>query len=216
MVTHHPDIKLLQEFAAGSLPLAQSACIAVHLHFCEHCQRQVKALTQVGAEMFDALPPADIDDSMLDHLLDHLEDEAPLTYNSMPSQDEGPVLVQRLMNGSYEDLEWQRINAALQIARLRTGDPENEFALYHIKAGGSIPRHAHRGTELTLVLEGSFSDEEGVYHQGDFLMRDAADEHTPTASKTADCICIGVLDAPIRFKPWNYRILNPFIQLQAS
>ena len=66
------------------------------------------------------------------------------------------------------------------------------------------------------MLEGSFSDEEGVYQQGDFLMRDAGDEHTPTASRTSDCICIGVLDAPIRFKPWNYRLLNPFLQLQAG
>jgi putative transcriptional regulator len=120
------------------------------------------------------------------------------------------------MNGDYEDLEWRRINSALQISQLRTGDREHEFALYHIKAGGRIPQHTHRGTELTLVLEGSFSDEEGVYQQGDFLLRDAQDTHTPTAARSADCICIGVLDAPIRFTPWNYRILNPFLRLHAS
>lgn len=216
MVTYHPDIRLLSEFSAGNLPLAQSACISVHLHFCDHCKRQMSQLNQVGAEMFESLEPTDVDDSLLDSIFEHLDDEPPLTYASKATEDEGPVLVQRLMDGDYEDLKWQRINSALQIARLRTGDPDNEFALYHIKAGGSIPRHSHRGTELTLVLEGSFSDEEGVYHQGDFLMRDAADEHTPTASQTGDCICIGVLDAPIRFKPWNYRLLNPFLQLQAS
>ena len=82
-------------------------------------------------------------------------------------------------------------------------------------AGGRIPKHTHRGTELTLVLEGSFSDEEGVYHQGDFLMRDAEDVHTPTAAQTADCICVGVLDAPIRFTGWNYRVINPFLKLEA-
>ncbi|MDJ0879599.1 MAG: ChrR family anti-sigma-E factor [Halieaceae bacterium] len=216
MVTHHPDMRLLTEFASGSLPLAQSAAISVHLHFCSHCKRQVNALQDMGAEMFDTLQPADVDDSLLDNVLAHLDDEAPLTYASSAAIDESPVLVQRLMTGDYKDLKWSRINKALQIARLRTGDPEHEFALYHIKAGGSIPCHSHKGTELTLVLEGSFSDEEGVYHQGDFLMRDAEDVHTPTASRTADCICIGVLDAPIRFKPWNYRLLNPFLQLQAS
>ncbi len=219
MVTHHPDTRLLNEFASGSLPLAQSVAISVHLHFCDHCKRQVKALQDMGAQMFDTLEPAEVDDSLLDSVLNHLDDEAPLTYQSKASDvdsDESPVLVQRLMNGDYQDLQWSRINKALQIARLRTGDPKHEFALYHIKAGGSIPLHTHKGTELTLVLEGSFSDEEGVYQQGDFLMRDAEDQHTPTASKTADCICIGVLDAPIRFKPWNYRLLNPFLQLQAS
>jgi putative transcriptional regulator len=219
MVTYHPDTRLLNEFASGSLPLAQSACVSVHLHFCSHCKRQVNSLQDMGAEMFDSLTPSDVDGDLLDSVLAHLDDEPPLTYSTHKGSvkdDEGPVLVQRLMSGDYQDLKWSRINKALQIARLRTGDPDNEFALYHIKAGRSIPRHTHKGTELTLVLEGSFSDEEGVYHQGDFLMRDAEDIHTPTASRTADCICIGVLDAPIRFKPWNYRLLNPFLQLQAS
>jgi putative transcriptional regulator len=216
MITHHPDSRLLNEFAAGSLALAQSACVSVHLHFCDRCQRQVQSLQQLGAELFDSLEPMDIDSSLLDSVLDHLDDEPPLTYSSESKDGEGPVLVRRLMTGDYEDLKWDRINKALQIARLRTGDPEHEFALYHIKAGQSIPKHTHRGTELTLVLEGSFSDEEGIYQQGDFLERDAEDVHTPTAAKTADCICIGVLDAPIRFKPWNYRLLNPFLRLQAS
>jgi len=214
-IQHHPDARILNEFAAGSLPLAQSACVSVHMHFCGHCQRQLQQLQQVGAELFDTLAPAEVDDAMLDSLMAQLDSAAPLTYQNKPAADDGPVLVKRLMSGDYEDLDWQRINSALQISRLRTGDPDNEFALYHIKAGGSIPRHTHKGTELTLVLEGSFSDEEGVYQQGDFLMRDAEDEHTPTASRTTDCICIGVLDAPIRFTPWNYRVLNPFLRLQA-
>ena len=214
-VKHHPDTRLLNEFASGSLPLAQSACLSVHLHFCDHCRRQTQQLQQVGSELFSALEPQQVDDDMLDSLLDRLDEEAPLTYSNERDEDGGPVLVKRLMTGDYEDLAWKRVNSALQIAHLRTGDPEHEFALYHIKAGESIPKHTHRGTELTLVLEGSFSDEEGVYQQGDFLMRDAEDVHTPTASRTADCICIGVLDAPIRFKPWNYRVLNPFLKLRA-
>jgi putative transcriptional regulator len=214
-VRHHPEGRLLNEFASGSLPLAQSACVSVHLHFCDRCRRQTQQLQQVGAELFHKLEPEDIDDSLLDGLLERLDEEPPLTYSNRGSSHEGPVLVQRLMTGDYEDLRWKRISSALQIAHLRTGDPEHEFALYHIKAGGSIPKHTHRGTELTLVLEGSFSDEEGVYQQGDFLLRDAEDVHTPTACKTADCICIGVLDAPIKFKPWNFRVLNPFLSLQA-
>ena len=54
MITHHPDARLLNEFAAGTLPLAQSAAISVHLHFCSHCKRQVNAMQEMGAEMFDA------------------------------------------------------------------------------------------------------------------------------------------------------------------
>jgi putative transcriptional regulator len=146
--------------------------------------------------------------------MSRLDEQPPLAYASADG-DAGSALMQRLMAGSYDELEWDRVSSDLRISRLRTGDRDNEFALYHIKAGGSIPRHTHRGTELTLVLEGSFSDEEGVYQEGDFLIRDAEHVHTPTAARTGDCICVGVLDAPIRFTQWNYRPLNPFLKLHA-
>lgn len=218
MITHHPDARLLNEFSSGSLPLAQSVCVSLHLNYCELCQRNHQRLQQLGSALFEDLAPRQVDDSLLRTVMSRLDEEQPALSYSDDSPQEGnsyPALVQRLMAGDYEDLDWQRINSALRISRLATGDTHNEFALYHIKAGGSIPKHTHKGTELTLVLDGSFSDEEGLYRQGDFLMRDAEQVHSPTAAKDADCVCIGVLDAPIRFTAWNYRMLNPFLKLQA-
>jgi putative transcriptional regulator len=216
-VNHHPDSRLLNEFVAATLPLAHSACVSLHLNFCEHCRRQTQRLQQVGGSMFERLAPQPVDSSLLDSVMARLDDDAPLTYPraAASSGDEAPALLQRLMKGDYEDMNWSRVNSQLQISRLRTGDVDNEFALYHIKAGGRMPKHTHRGTELTMVLEGRFSDEEGLYQQGDFILRDAHDVHTPTAALTGDCICVGVLDAPVRFTPWNYRVLNPFLKIQA-
>jgi putative transcriptional regulator len=219
MINFHPDTRLLTEHASGSLPLAQSVVVSLHLGYCEQCQRNARQLQQVGANLFEQLSPETVDDKLLDSVMNRLDETTPLSYSSnsaTPVSDGKPALIQRMMQGDYADLDWQKINSALRISRLKTGDPDNEFALYHIKAGGSTPEHTHRGTELTLVLEGSFSDEEGVYHQGDFLIKDGEHVHTPTAAQSADCICIGVLDAPIRFTGWNYRLLNPFMRLQAS
>lgn len=216
MIKHHPDSRILNEFSAGALPLAQSVCVSAHLNFCEHCKRQHQRLQELGAAMFDELSPAQVDDSLLASVLDRLDEPAPLQFEqAAAAEDESPALIQRLVKGEFEDLEWQRLSSSLQISHLRTGDPYHETSLYHIKAGGRVPKHTHRGTELTLVLEGSFSDEEGVYQRGDFLLRDAEHVHTPTATQTTDCICIGVLDAPIRFTAWNYRVLNPFLKLHA-
>ena len=214
MVNHHPDARLLNEFASGALPLAQSICVSLHLKYCKLCQRDNRRLHLLGAAMFENLAPQQVDDSLLQSVMSRLDEQPPLAYASADG-DAGSALMQRLMAGSYDELEWDRVSSDLRISRLRTGDRDNEFALYHIKAGGAIPRHTHRGTELTLVLEGSFSDEEGVYQEGDFLMRDAEHVHTPTAARTGDCICVGVLDAPIRFTQWNYRPLNPFLKLHA-
>jgi putative transcriptional regulator len=215
MINNHPDTRLLNEFAAGCLPLAQSTCVSLHLNYCELCQRHSRQLQQLGAGLFQAQSPQPVDDALLDAVMSRLDEEPPLAYSRETGDGGYPGLVQRLMSGKYDELEWKRVTSSLQISRLRTGDPDNEFALYHIKAGGSIPKHTHRGTELTLVLDGSFSDEEGVYREGDFLMRDAEHVHTPTAAQTSDCVCIGVLDAPIRFTDWKYRVLNPFLSVQA-
>jgi putative transcriptional regulator len=217
MINYHPDTRLLNEFSSGALPLAQSACVSLHLNYCEQCRRSHQKLQELGSALFEELAPQQLDDSVLQTVLARLDEEPePLTYVRPEKDEKGyPGLVQRLMNGSYEDLEWQRINSNLRISRLRTGDVHNEFALYHITAGGTIPTHTHKGTELTLVLEGSFSDESGHYREGDFLMRNAEEKHTPTAAQDRDCVCIGVLDAPIRFTDWKYRMINPFLKLQA-
>jgi putative transcriptional regulator len=97
------------------------------------------------------------------------------------------------------------------MARLQTGQKEFEVALHRIKAGGSVAKHDHGGTEITLVLDGSFSDENGIYHEGDFLVREAGETHRPLASRDAPCICLSVVAAPVRMTGTFTRLLNPFL-----
>jgi putative transcriptional regulator len=217
MIKHHPDSRIMNEYVAGTLPWAQSACVSIHLNYCDHCKRQVDSLQQMGGDMLEHLEPAKIDQDLMAAVFARLDEEPPLSFERKPAgEDEWPVLVQRLMAGDYSELDWKRVTRSLRVSHLKTGDPEHEFAFYHIAAGGRIPEHTHRGSELTLVLEGSFSDEEDVYQRGDFIYRDAEHVHTPMAARSEDCICIGVLDAPISFTGWRHKMLNPFLQMQAQ
>ncbi|TDG11915.1 transcriptional regulator [Seongchinamella unica] len=217
MANYHPDTRLLNEYSSGTLPLAQSVCVSLHLNYCDQCRRAHQQLQQLGSALFEEMAPQQVDDSLLRTVMSRLDDEVqPLSYQSTPAADAPPPLIQRLMRGDYEDLGWEKVTSDVRMSRLRTGDIDNEFALYHIRAGASIPRHTHKGTELTLVLEGGFSDEEGHYEVGDFIMRDAEQQHSPTATRDRDCICIGVLDAPIKFTDWKYRVVNPFLKIQPS
>ena len=218
MAKLHPDLDFLTEYAAGTLPLAQAACVSAHMNYCKQCRRAVSQLEDLGAAMFDGLQPEPVGDTQLNAVLARLDDSPPLRY-AKPEQGEvskTPAILQRLMSGQFTDLAWKKITRSLSISYLKTGDPNYEFALYHIKAGGKIPEHTHRGSEMTLVLEGGFSDADGSYHQGDFIFREPSDVHAPTALQSEDCICLAVLDAPLKFTDWKYRMMNPFLQLQAG
>ena len=123
MISQHPDSRLLSDYAAGSLPLAQSVCVSLHLGYCEQCQRQSRKLQQVGAGLFEQLAPQSVDDSMLDGLLARLDEEPPLSYSTGAEHTVAtaaqPPLLQRLMSGNYDDLEWQGMGSALQISHLK-------------------------------------------------------------------------------------------------
>ena len=218
MATFHPELDLLTEYTAGNLPLAQAACVSAHMNYCDQCQRTSSQLQDLGAVMFDALQGEPVGDAQLDAVLARLDDVPPLSYAKPETGAVGrtPAILQRLMSGDFSDLTWKKITRTLSISYLKTGDPNYEFALYHIKAGGKIPEHTHRGSEMTLVLEGGFSDADGSYDQGDFIFRQATDVHAPTALQSEDCICLAVLDAPLKFTSWKYRWMNPFVQLQAG
>lgn len=218
MAKFHPDLDMLTEFTAGTLSLAQSACVSMHLSYCTKCQEISEAQTVMAANLFEDLEPVSVSDSQLDIVMSRLDEDAPLTYSkdSYAKEAGTPAILQRLMHGDFSDLNWKKITSSLRISYLSTGDPYYEFALYHIKAGGVIPEHNHQGSEMTLVLEGGFSDSDGTYHAGDFLFREAGDVHSPAALADQDCICLAVLDAPLKFTRLRHRWMNPFLQLKAS
>lgn len=218
MIKHHPSIDILTEHAAGTLPLAQSACVAAHMNYCESCARSVSQLQQVGAALFCAADPEPVGDAMLERVLARLDEEPPLSYanGGRIGDDPTPALLRRLMRGDFSDLSWKKVTESLRTSLIRTGDPQFEFSLLHIAAGGEIPTHDHRGAEMTLILEGGFSDQSGSYHQGDFIYREPGHVHAPRAFEGEDCICLAVIDQPIRFTGWKYRWMNPFMRLQAG
>ena len=216
MTNYHPDLDVITEFSAGTLPLAQSACVSVHMGYCGQCRHQADQLANVGAALFESLDPVPVGDTQLNAVLARLDEQPPLEYAKTAEKSGTPAILQRLMSGDFSDLSWKKISASLRISYLQTGDPDHEFALYHIKAGGRIPEHTHQGSEMTLVLEGGFSDANGSYHKGDFILRRPGDVHAPTSLQSEDCICLAVLDAPLKFTNWKYRWMNPFLKLHTA
>ena len=80
-----------------------------------------------------------------------------------------------------------------------------------IPGGVAMPDHGHRGTELTLVLQGAFKDEEDRFGRGDIEVANEDLHHTPVAEEGDVCICLAATDAPLRFRGILPRIAQPFI-----
>lgn len=222
MINFHPDARFLTEYSAGTLSVAQAIAVSVHLEFCPHCRQRLASLNQVGAAMFEQADSTEetVDMSGLDAIFDRidnpLEQEKTVINHKVNKEALNSSLVNKLITANQDHFSWKKLTKKLAFSRLQSGDVEKEVGLYHIFAGGNIPSHKHKGDEITVVLKGSFSDEDGVYHQGDFLQRHGNETHRPMASQDADCICLAVVDAPVKFTGLLSRFINPFLSINPS
>lgn len=211
MSAHHPDDIILLDYAAGSLSIPEALAVSVHLYFCGHCRTQLKKLNSIGGVLLENAKPATLDDDGFEALMQKIE-HAPMSSPQGVSMHEYSNPLARLLPAPLADVPWHQqtreigkfdLTKLLQVTGF-------QVALQKIAAGAKVPTHTHKGTELTVILSGGFSDELGVYHTGDFIARDASHKHSPTALQNEDCICLTVLDAPIKFTGWQ-RIFNPFM-----
>lgn len=72
--------------------------------------------------------------------------------------------------------------------------------IIRIEAGTAVPRHSHKGRELTLCLVGGYSDEAGAYGPGDVAIADPSVRHQPKADDDGACFVLAITDAPLTFR----------------
>jgi len=219
----HPNTNLLLDYSSGGLSPAQAIAISAHLFYCPHCQAKAGTLNEIGGSLLADCQPISVSSScrasvmsLLDAADDGEEVQPPQTNQEIaldPRWRDMPPLVKRLHS---KGVDWRRLSSSLKVARLAVGERQFELALHQIKAGGKAPAHDHRGLEITVVLQGSFSDDEGVYHQGDYITREPGHIHMPVATANRECICLSVLEAPIRLVGGVSRLLNPFLSFEPA
>ncbi len=218
-IKHHPDDHVLAEYSAGSLDYALCISVNAHLHYCSECSHRLREMNDVGGAFFSQAPSLEVDKSLLDQIFARIDSLPPLTDSPTEtvacSRFDLPPTVEKLIP-SKKDLHWKRISPALREARLQTGQSQYQVALHKIGRGGRVVEHDHRGLEVTVVLKGSFSDEEGIYQPGDFIVKDAGEVHRPCAAQDQDCLCLTVQEAPIQLTGILSRLLNPFIPFHAA
>jgi len=212
MTRHHPDSLSLMEYSAGNLSEPHALCIRLHLDQCPHCRSRVDTLNSLGAVMMDQQPKVTVSDNSFDQLMARI-DAAPADASPVAKTPRMSPL-QKLLGQDINDLPWKRQLgdvSVLDISEKFPGQSER-VVLQKLVAGGKAPAHTHRGNETTIVLQGAFADQKGVFNQWDFVVLNEQDEHKPVAVGCEDCITLSVLSAPLKLTGTFTRLLNPFMR----
>ena len=93
---------------------------------------------------------------------------------------------------------WSHLLGKLWQAPVDLGDAGKANFIYMGK-GGRVPEHTHKGTELTLVIDGQYSDGIADYDCGDFTIRDANHQHLPHSEAEEGCLVFTIVDQPLHF-----------------
>lgn len=201
-MTHHPHTATLMSFASGALPEALAAVVACHLERCPRCRHDVRTMEHIGDGVLAAGETAALERPAPLHAL--LRQEAG-DGRTGPSIGQGTVL-ERLVP-SMATVQWQSLGGGVAHAPIPTAS--GSLRLIRVEPGRTLPDHGHTGAELTMVLEGAFSDAGGIYRPGDVADLDEEAEHVPRAEDEGVCICLLATESRLRFKRLLHRLILP-------
>ncbi len=210
---HHPDDSTLLSYGAGSLPDSLALAVACHLSVCDQCRSKVADAEQMGMVLLEQETAATISDgkrAQMMALLD-IEHDQEISLHNREAEGDIPEPLRPLLGSWFSDLHWRTMAPGMKQFILPAS--RGRLRLLKISAGTCMPSHGHRGSELTLVLKGSYSDELGRFSAGDVADVDPDITHQPVADTHEGCICLIATDGPLRFKGLVPRLLQPFFQL---
>ena len=211
-INHHLTDDLLMGYSAGALPEAFNVVVATHVSLCDECRARLGSFDAIGGEVVASADAVDLAEDSLEAVMAMIAatPDAPVNVPAPRTSGIFPTPLQEYVSGSLDDVKWRKIGGGVSQAILATSK-EATVRLLKIPAGTAVPDHGHRGTELTLVLQGAFKDEHDRFGAGDIEVANEDMHHTPVAEDGMDCICLSATDAPLKFNGLLPRIAQRFV-----
>ena len=214
-IKHHLTDALLMAYSAGTLPEAFDVVVATHVSLCDECRARMHEFDAVGGSVFDRIEAATLDEGSFEATMalitrsDWCEGERPIrpAHGPMPG---APGELRRHRPRRHQVAQ-DRNGGVRQAILDTTGKPT--VRLLRIPGGAAVPDHGHRGTELTLVLQGAFRDETDRFGPGDVEVAGEEMEHRPVAEPGVECICLAATDAPLRFNDMIPRLAQGLFRI---
>lgn len=215
-VTHHLSDELILAYGTGALDEATSLLIATHMALCPRCRAALEMTEAIAGTVLEDLPEAEIDETEVESLLARVDTAMAPPPAPAPARKpvRTPVLPQPLrdyVGGDVGDIRWRGLRKGVRQFPVVNGSSGAKARLLWVPPGAKVPEHSHGGLELTLVLDGSFYDQNAWFRRGDVEEADATVEHQPVAGPEKPCICLAVTDAPLKFRSLLPRLAQPFL-----
>ena len=212
MIQHHLTDALMMAYSAGSLPEAFSLTVATHISMCDESRARLGAFDTVGGALLEGTDEVAMTRDSFASTMARIRAARPEVKPAPRRAGLLPVPLQDYIGGDLDAVRWRPVGMGVRQAILPTSKAATA-RLLHIPAGAAVPDHGHRGTELTLVLQGAFVDQVSRFGPGDIEIVNEDLNHTPVADIGADCICLAATDAPLRFRALMPRLAQPFLRI---
>lgn len=208
-IKHHIPEALIAAYVAGNLPQPFALVVAAHISLCVECRAAYHGHQAIGGAVLEETDAARLSAGLKDRVLAML-DTPERTEPSYARSGVYPGPVVEALKGAPP--RWKPMGLGVRQSILGAG-PEGTVRLLHIPPGQAVPAHSHKGLELTLVLQGSFSDATGRFGIGDVEVADQDLEHTPVAGEGPPCICLAATSMPLKFNAFLPRLLQPLFRI---
>lgn len=202
-----PEIDvLLAGYASGSISPALHALVGAHLELSPVNRSYVRLMEESLANRLSSIPARPL--RSRDARLAEIFGAEPAPKPQIMKDD--PRAIIQFFGKPIDDLAYKTLLPGVRECRLDAGE-HTRAILYRIRAGQKLPEHTHDGSEVTLVLRGSFHDQSGHFKRGDIVIADEDVNHVPYADEREECVCFSVIDAPVRLTGPFGRLINPFL-----
>ena len=213
-IMHHADASTLMSYAAGTLPEALSAVVASHLSLCPVCRKDLAMLDEIGGFLMGNLTPTALLSAApkLNSRIEITSDEGDHVLAAIEHAGDVPAPLSRIVGSDLSSIQWKRLGLGIWHKTLPlSAGVKGDLRLIKVAPGQAMPEHGHGGSELTLILAGSYTDKIDRFSTGDIADLDEQVEHKPMADKVTGCICLIASQEPARFKGLFARFVQPFV-----
>jgi len=146
---------LMARYAAGTLPFPAHVLVQSHLEIAQANRDFVAGLEELAADALETAEPRPVADRAARLASIFASPSSPEAIRR-PTTGIFPAALRDFVGFDADDVPWRT-----KMPGFREYDMDVDgchVSLFWIKPGRKIPAHTHEGQELTLVLDGAFTD----------------------------------------------------------